>query len=137
MQLIDELSMIYTTCLMMYASFAYSRSRYFSTVLGTGLLALAGSITVWSFLYVMLGVVDISLITLQLYYHLTKDPVFHQVAYAILTATIVFRSMWVMESQLRPALESRGGNKSKELLKTVWIMVATGKIIRCSITFLC
>lgn len=46
MQLVDELSMIYTTCLMMYASFAYSRSRAFSVVLGVSLLALAGSITV-------------------------------------------------------------------------------------------
>lgn len=46
MQLVDELSMIYTTCLMMYASFSYSRSRYFATVFGLGLVALAGSITV-------------------------------------------------------------------------------------------
>lgn len=46
MQLVDELSMIYTTCLMMYASFSYSRSRAFSTLLGVSLLSLAGSITV-------------------------------------------------------------------------------------------
>lgn len=46
MQLVDELSMIYTTCLMMYASFAYSRSRYFSTMLGFCLLGVAGFITV-------------------------------------------------------------------------------------------
>ena len=45
MQLVDELSMIYTTCLMMYASFSYSRSRAFSTLLGVSLLSLAGSIT--------------------------------------------------------------------------------------------
>ena len=46
MQLVDELSMIYTTCLMLYASLAYSRSRCFSWILGTGLLSVAGSITV-------------------------------------------------------------------------------------------
>jgi dihydroceramidase len=46
MQLVDELSMIYTTCLMMHASFSYSRSQVFSVVLGVGLLSLAGSITV-------------------------------------------------------------------------------------------
>lgn len=46
MQLVDELSMIYTTCLMMYASFAYSRSRYFSIMLGLCLLGVAGFITV-------------------------------------------------------------------------------------------
>lgn len=46
MQLLDELSMIYTTCLMVYASFAYSRSRHFATILGLGLLALSAFITV-------------------------------------------------------------------------------------------
>ncbi|KAK7398315.1 alkaline ceramidase ydc1 [Neonectria punicea] len=33
--------------------------------------------------------------------------------------------MWVMESQLRPALETRGLHKSRELLKTMWAMVIT------------
>jgi hypothetical protein len=51
---------------------------------------------------------------------------FHQTAYALLTATVVFRSMWVMESQLRPALEARRAGKSTKLLKTMWTMVATG-----------
>lgn len=46
MQLVDELSMIYTTCLMVHASFSYSRSRLFSIILGVGLLLLSGSITV-------------------------------------------------------------------------------------------
>lgn len=46
MQLVDELSMIYTTCLMMYASFSFSRSRAFSILLGVSLLGLAGFITV-------------------------------------------------------------------------------------------
>lgn len=46
MQLVDELSMIYTTCLMMYASFSFSRSKVFSVVLGAGLLGLAAFITV-------------------------------------------------------------------------------------------
>ncbi|KAI5462928.1 alkaline phytoceramidase [Mariannaea sp. PMI_226] len=109
MQLVDELSMIYTTCLMMYASFSFSKSRIFSVSLGIGLLGLAAFIT--------------------LYYHITKDPAFHQTAYAILTATIVFRSMWVMESQLRPALEARQARKSDELLKTMWIMVITGLLV--------
>lgn len=68
MQLVDELSMIYTTCIMVYASFSYSRSTRFSVFLGIGLLALAGFITV--------------------YYHITKDPLFHQNSYAILTATV-------------------------------------------------
>lgn len=45
-QMMDELGMIYTTCLMMHASFAFSRSHLFSTVLGIFLLSLAASITV-------------------------------------------------------------------------------------------
>lgn len=68
MQLVDELSMIYTTCIMVYASFSYSRSPRFSIILGIGLLGLAAFIT---------G-----------YYHKTKDPLFHQNSYAILTATV-------------------------------------------------
>lgn len=68
MQLVDELSMIYTTCIMVYASFSYSRSPRFSVFLGIGLTALAAFITV--------------------YYHKTKDPLFHQNSYAILTATV-------------------------------------------------
>ncbi|KAH7160097.1 ceramidase [Dactylonectria estremocensis] len=106
MQLVDELSMIYTTCLMMYASFSYSRSRAVSSLLGLSLLALAAFIT--------------------LYYYITKDPDFHQTAYGLLTALVVFRSMWVMESQLRPALKQRGAEKSSELLRTMWAMVITG-----------
>ncbi|KAL7820514.1 ceramidase [Trichoderma aethiopicum] len=106
MQLVDELSMIYTTCLMVHASFAYLRSRTFSAILGIALLSLAGSITV--------------------YYHVTKDPVFHQVAYGFLTATVVFRSMWVMEAQLRPVLTARDPEEAARVLNTMWAMIATG-----------
>ncbi|KAE9566944.1 hypothetical protein CGMCC3_g16877 [Colletotrichum fructicola] len=106
MQLIDELSMIYTTCLMVFATFSYSRSGRFSAFLGCGLTLLAGFITV--------------------YYHVTKDPVFHQSCYAALTATVVFRSLYVMETQLRPVLVKRNSTKASSVLKTMWIMVATG-----------
>jgi hypothetical protein len=46
MQLVDELSMIYTACLMCYATFSFSRSRTVRRVLGTSLLSLAIFITV-------------------------------------------------------------------------------------------
>lgn len=62
----------------------------------------------------------------QVYYHITKDPIFHQTAYAALTATIVFRSMWVMESQLRPVLSARDPEKASHALNTMWTMVAIG-----------
>jgi len=84
MQLIDELSMIYTTCFSCYASFSYRRTRAQSTILGTLLLALAIFIT--------------------LYYHYLQDPTFHQNAFAILICTVVFRSVYVMEMELRPSL---------------------------------
>lgn len=46
MQLVDELSMIYTACLMCYATFSFSKSQAFRQVLGTGLVSLAAFITV-------------------------------------------------------------------------------------------
>ncbi|KAJ6089749.1 hypothetical protein N7467_004965 [Penicillium canescens] len=82
MQLVDELSMIYTTCLMVYASFSYSRSVTLRIWLALSLTGLAVFIT--------------------LYYHYLQDPVFHQNAYALLTVIVVFRSMHTMEVTLRP-----------------------------------
>ncbi|KAJ5297611.1 hypothetical protein N7508_007860 [Penicillium antarcticum] len=82
MQLVDELSMIYTTCLMVYASFSYSRSVILRVWLALSLTGLAIFIT--------------------LYYHYLQDPVFHQNAYALLTIVVVFRSMHTMEVTLRP-----------------------------------
>jgi dihydroceramidase len=81
MQLVDELSMIYTTCIMCYATFAHFRSRLFAIALAIGLLSLAVFITA--------------------YYHYLQDPTFHQNAYALLTAVVLTRSMFVMEASLR------------------------------------
>ena len=87
MQLVDELSMIYTTCLMCYASFSYSRPNGFRVVLGIFLASLAIFIT--------------------LYYHYLQDPLFHQNAYGILTAIVLIRSMYTMEVTLRPRVIRR------------------------------
>lgn len=46
MQLVDELSMIYTAIIMCYATFSFSRSRLVRQLLGGGLAALAVLITV-------------------------------------------------------------------------------------------
>lgn len=81
MQLVDELSMIYTTCLMCFATFGFSQTRTFQIFLGSLLLGLAIFITA--------------------YYHYLQDPTFHQNAYALLTAIVIFRSMYVMEVNLR------------------------------------
>ena len=128
MQLVDELSMIYTTCLMCYATFSYSKSKQFALVLAMSLVSLALFIT--------------------LYYHYLQDPAFHQNAYAILTAVVLLRSMYVMEFSLRPSLTRKEeeyklqrkrsmnadekrisrqeGRRDQEILGTMWVMIASG-----------
>jgi len=83
-QLVDELNMIYTTCLMAYASLSYSRPANQQIALGVFLLVFCAFIT--------------------LYYHYLQDPVFHQTVYALLTLFIVLRSVYSMEFNLRPSL---------------------------------
>lgn len=87
MQLVDELSMIYTTCLMNYATFSYGKSRQYSALLAIGLISIAVFITA--------------------YYHYLQDPTFHQNAYAILTAIVLLRAMYVMEVNIRPKFRSK------------------------------
>jgi dihydroceramidase len=133
-QLVDELNMIYTTCLMIYAGLSYSQSALTRIALAAGLITLSLGITA--------------------YYHYLQDPTFHQNAYALLTAFIVFRSMAVMEFTLRPSLrkteelhmaerEKISGNspgqmvlarenqrrenaRDKDILKQMWLFVAFG-----------
>ena len=125
MQLVDELSMIYSTCLMSYAAFSFSRSRQFRVFLAIALTCLAVFIT--------------------LYYHYLQDPVFHQNAYALLTIIVLVRSMYIMEVNLRPSLVRKQvghkpQNKSpiptgktqaedlrdQRILNTMWWMIACG-----------
>ncbi|KAI7287424.1 alkaline ceramidase-like protein [Hortaea werneckii] len=87
MQLVDELSMIYTTCLMFWATFSHTRAHPVPLLLGLFTVALAVFITA--------------------YYHYLQDPTFHQNAYAILTALVLLRSMYVMELNLRPYFSRR------------------------------
>lgn len=128
MQLIDELSMIYTTCLMNYATFSYSKSRLYGFTLALGLISLAIFIT--------------------LYYHYLQDPSFHQGAYGILTAVMLARSMYVMEFNLRPSLRKNEQNfklhykksmtadqkevsrsddlRNVQILSTMWVLILAG-----------
>lgn len=121
--------MIYTTCLMCYASFSYSRPIGFRIFLAIFLASLAVFIT--------------------LYYHYLQDPVFHQNTYAFLTTVVILRSMHTMEVALRPrwrhsreedrlAREKQGlpvptrevqeyeNARDVKTLKTMWFMVAYG-----------
>lgn len=126
MQLVDELSMIYTACLMCYATFSFSQPGLFRLALGIGLIGLSAFIT--------------------LYYHYLQDPLFHQNAFAILTAIVLFRSMYVMEVNIRPSLKRRSSaatddrmnrtlteseraaniRRDEKIIRQMWIMVAVG-----------
>ena len=81
--------MIYTTCIMWYATFSYRKSRMYSIILAVALAGLALFFT---------G-----------YYHYLKDPTFHQNAYAILTTAVLVRAMYLMEVNLRSSLRSSIG----------------------------
>lgn len=130
MQLVDELSMIYTTCLMCYAVFSYSKTRQFAIILGISLVSLAVFIT--------------------LYYHYLQNPVFHQTVYALLTVIMLARSMYVMEFSLRPSLKMSEeqyklqrkrsmtadekvtsrfeDRRDARILKLMWAMIACGLV---------
>lgn len=74
------------------------------------------------------------LISSQSHYYHTKDPQFHQDAYAVLTAVVVFSNMWIMEKHVRPGLKERQAKRAPGLalpsadvlLKQMWLMVITG-----------
>jgi len=86
-QLADEMSMIVITLIMCFATFSHGRNWLFSSFLAVFLIGLA--------------------LFIGIYYHFLQDPTFHQTAYAILTAVVLFRSMYLMETSLRPALVER------------------------------
>jgi dihydroceramidase len=124
MQLLDELSMIYTTCIMFYAIFSHGKSTGSSILFLIFTIALAIFITT--------------------YYHYLQNPVFHQNTFALLTVIVLLRSMYAMEIKLRPSLNPKrcsdsnplSADNSKEklrretrdvaILRTMWKMIACG-----------
>lgn len=106
MQLADELPMIYATCIIGHATFSYGKSPAVAKLIGFGLFSLGLLITV--------------------VYHLTKEPVFHQVSFAGLTVAVVFRSMYDMEKQLRPALKIRTPERASAIMLQMWKMCLSG-----------
>ncbi|KJR85332.1 dihydroceramidase [Sporothrix schenckii 1099-18] len=106
MQLADELPMIYATCIIGHATFSYGKSPTVSKLIGLGLFSLGLLITV--------------------VYHVTKEPVFHQVSFACLTIAVVFRSMYDMEKTLRPALKIRSPERESGLMRQMWKMCLSG-----------
>ena len=87
MQLLDELAMIYTTCVMFYATFSHKRSARAAMLVFALAVFIAAFITAY-------------------YYHI-KDPLFHQNAFALLTAVVFFRNLYGMEISLRPSRQAR------------------------------
>lgn len=106
MQLADELPMIYATCIIGHATFSYGASSLVSSLVGLALFSLGLLITV--------------------VYHVTKEPVFHQVSFACLTCAVVFRTMYEMETKLRPTLKSRCPERAGALMTQMWKMCLSG-----------
>ena|SRR6266480_5787883 len=116
--------MIYTTCIMFYAIFSHGRSVQSSALISLLVVGIAIFIT---------G-----------YYHYIKDPLFHQNAFALLTAIVFFRSLYAMEVSLRPsrraeqraengcinasdeAEHARRDHRDLEILRTMWQMIPIG-----------
>jgi dihydroceramidase len=125
MQLLDELCMIYTTCILFFAIFSYGRTPATQAVLAGLTTALALFVTV--------------------YYHYLGDPVFHQNVFAALTALVFFRSWWKMERTLRPSRrkslaiangtsklsateQARRDRRDEQILKVMYAMIPVGLI---------
>ena len=115
-QLLDELAMIYTTCIMFYAVFSYGKTQSTKILIG--------------FLVSLLAV------SVSLYYHYLKDPLFHQNTFALLTLIVFIRCFYVMEITLQPSARDKNTGASTErarverrdraILKTMkrWMMPA-------------
>lgn len=121
MQLVDELSMIYTTCVMFYGAFSFKCSTKSCIMLAFLTTLLAVFITV--------------------YYHFLGNPVFHQVMFAGLTAAVVTKSIRAMETTLRPSKRRQGSGQHSvfdkqeqaridrrdiQILRTMWQLIRCG-----------
>ncbi|KIX07955.1 uncharacterized protein Z518_02609 [Rhinocladiella mackenziei CBS 650.93] len=89
MQLLDELAMIYTTCIMFYAVFSHRQSKQMSILIALLAVGIGAFVTA--------------------YYMYIKEPLFHQNAFALLTAIVFFHSVYGMEINLRPAWKVKKG----------------------------
>jgi dihydroceramidase len=110
MQLIDELSMIYTVSTLLFAVFSFRASKPVVVLVGVLTTALAVFIT---------G-----------YYHYLQDPDFHQNAFLIMAIVVVSRTIYNMESHLRPKGNSTEltmkEKKNLDTLNLMWKMVGCG-----------
>ncbi|KAK9324669.1 ceramidase [Lipomyces orientalis] len=98
-QLLDELPMIYATCVPTWAVFSYARNRKDTILLGV---------------YIFLGA---SILT-AVYLHF-KDPTIHQAGYAALTGMVLFRSLYLIVTKIEDA------HARADMWRTVIIGIAT------------
>lgn len=82
-QLLDELPMIYATCVPFWSVFSEFKSQRESILIGVGIFAAANTLTV-----------------IYLYF---KDPTIHQVSYALLNASIIFKSVRLTQDHVHDA----------------------------------
>jgi dihydroceramidase len=112
MQLVDELSMIYTISTLLFAVFSFQKSKPVVVVMAVSTVVLAAFIT---------G-----------YYHYLQDPDFHQNAFTIMALVVVSKTIYNMESYLRP--KSKGpttkltAKERRDLntLNLMWKMIGCG-----------
>lgn len=97
-QLLDELPMIYATCIPFWSVFSQGLSTRGSWIVGVGIFLAANLLT---FIYLKV-----------------KDPTLHQAAYGILNALIIFKSAYLANQNVRDA-EAR-----TQLQKTMFLGVA-------------
>jgi dihydroceramidase len=127
MQLADELPMIYTVCIMTFATFSYKKSVKLQVLIATSLIGLAAFITVSATSRRNHPQASLSPQVVQIYYLYAKDPVFHQVAYGLITVGTIFRGFYVMECILRPALKRRNPGECGRLMRQMWMLALTGE----------
>lgn len=79
-QLLDELPMIYATCVPYWIVFSYGKSRYDSAKVGIQISAFA--------------------VTLTLLYLKYRDPTIHQVSYGVLTGIVMLKSVFLVNEHV-------------------------------------
>ncbi|KAK9452417.1 ceramidase [Limtongia smithiae] len=98
-QLLDELPMIYATCIATWSVFSYARAKKDAILLA---------------IYIFLGAAILTAV--YLYF---KDPTIHQAGYAVLTGAVLFRSMYLTITKIDDPAARRN------MWKTVIIGVST------------
>jgi dihydroceramidase len=94
-QLLDELPMIYATCVPMWSIFSEGRSSSISWVIGMSVIFGANLLT-----------------AIYLYF---KDPTIHQVAYALMNVVIVHKSYLLTEEHVKDPIAKKNLYKTMKL----------------------